>query len=980
MVSFVARAHVDVHRIVVNMAVRFLTCFVLSIIVCFGSVTGGMAADETVRVGIYLGYGINRSQGGSYSGYVCDYLQEIGKYTKWDYVFVEGSPLTSLERLKNGEIDMMVLVQHTPDRAAQFAYSARPMGYEYGVLYAREENSSLYFDDFTGFNGLTVGMLRGAYYNTTFEHYRTANNFTVNNLVFDTPEELLQAFERGEVDLMVTSNLYNITGVRLVGRFTQDSLYVGIAPNRPDFKEELDSAQAIIHDADVYLDARLYARHYASQPSNRPAFTREEADFARTFRPLRVAVLSNWAPMAFEENGHLRGIVPDIVQLMAHHGGLRVELEAMADYQAAEQALQNGQVDLLATYGVMEGQRFGRALDATETYLEVPMVLVGRVDFTPHGASRVALPEGFGLEASVLAGLPKAQIVRLPSFQACLNAVRQGEADATLMTSYQFEMVVHTPAFGDLIFLSIVDRPLKLSMGISPSFPPLGVGVVRKSLTKIATGEINERLVASSIQSAESVSFTALVGSLYKELLAVIGGVALCMAWVFTLLRRRTERQLRDTAYVDRLTGYGNWNKFEEDAPLLRQRSGYAFVVLDIENFSLVNEYFGYAVGSQTLRFVADVIAAELDDKEIAARRGSDLFVILLHFTSLDELLIRISALQRRISDMQTGSEEAGRHILHTACGVCVDESGPEGRPISLSSLFDKANLARKSLKPLHESACAVYDGEMHASVLEVHDIEQRMELALRGGEFQVYYQPKFDLVSETPVGAEALVRWMHPERGTVGPDAFIPLFEQNGFILKLDMYVLEDVCRRLRLWLDQGLTPVPVAVNISKVHVHTAGFVRNVYAIVRRYNIPPYLVELEITETAFFSNTGALLENLSRLGELGFTLSLDDFGSGYSSLNMLKSLPVHVLKIDKGFFDMDEDDERGRKIIRSVIEMAHGLHMKVVAEGVETAEQIAFLRNIQCDLIQGYYYSRPLPVEAFESMIFGITEIPQKN
>lgn len=240
-------------------------------------------------------------------------------------------------------------------------------------------------------------------------------------------------------------------------------------------------------------------------------------------------------------------------------------------------------------------------------------------------------------------------------------------------------------------------------------------------------------------------------------------------------------------------------------------------------------------------------------------------------------------------------------------------------------------------------------------------------ERALKNEEFVVYFQPKFCLSSSTVGGAEALVRWKQPRRGLIPPDDFIPRFEKNGFIVSLDLYVFEQVCKKLREWLDDGIEAIPISVNVSKLHFYTPDDTEKYISLVRGYNIPSRLLVLEITESVAVENVEYLKNVLEGWKEEGMRIALDDFGTGYSSLNLLSKLPFDELKLDKEFMLEISRSEKSRILVSSLIKMAHQLKMDLVAEGVETEEQYAFLKAQGCDTVQGYFYSPPLPIEEFE-------------
>ena len=280
----------------------------------------------------------------------------------------------------------------------------------------------------------------------------------------------------------------------------------------------------------------------------------------------------------------------------------------------------------------------------------------------------------------------------------------------------------------------------------------------------------------------------------------------------------------------------------------------------------------------------------------------------------------------------------------------------------------DRAAMARQSIKGNALTNVAFYNDTQESRLVTRKFIEDRMYYALEHDEFVMYLQPKYSISTTGIVGAEALVRWIHPEKGML----FIPVFEQDGFITMLDEYIWEQACKALRKWIDLGYEPIPISVNISRVHLSSDKFIDVLDGLIEKYDIPKRLLETEITETLENAGDEAAIK---RLKERGYMLLMDDFGSGYSSLNMLKNTPFDVIKIDRDFFGEFMMSDRGKKIISHTISMSKDIGLDMVAEGVETKEQAEFLERCGCDVAQGYFYSRPVCLEEFEKLAFSGAE-----
>ena len=309
---------------------------------------------------------------------------------------------------------------------------------------------------------------------------------------------------------------------------------------------------------------------------------------------------------------------------------------------------------------------------------------------------------------------------------------------------------------------------------------------------------------------------------------------------------------------------------------------------------------------------------------------------------------------------------------IHTGIYAITD---PE---LQISAMCDRAQLAANQNRGKYDEYFYLYDDSLREKLLEEQFITSNMHQALEQRQFHVYYQPKYDLNTEVIAGAEALVRWIHPEKGFMSPGKFIPLFEQNGFITQLDEYVWETACRDIRSWMDQGIQNISVSVNVSRSDIYNTKLIDTITGLVKKYNIPIHYLHLEITESAYTENPTQIIAVVEKLRKLGFIIEMDDFGSGYSSLNMLAEMPVDVLKLDMGFIQSETKKSSGKGILSFVISLAKWLDLAVVAEGVETKEQIVSLRSMDCNYVQGFYFAKPMEEPAFINLVkeVGITEM----
>lgn len=425
----------------------------------------------------------------------------------------------------------------------------------------------------------------------------------------------------------------------------------------------------------------------------------------------------------------------------------------------------------------------------------------------------------------------------------------------------------------------------------------------------------------------------------------------------------RATLSLRYKAERDPLTGIYNMRTFYAHAErLIRENTSrtYSIIRIDIDEFKVINDLYGMDEGDLLLQKMALTLHGLINERSVCGRISADVFCACVE---LDE--DGILNIVHRLTDMLAMYPLPSKIL--PSFGICRVDN-PE-TPINV--LCDWAHLAQKQVKGKAVIFHAFYDDTLRDGILKEKHIENRMHNALDLGQFQLYLQPKVHIPTGRIIGAEGLVRWLDPHAGLIQPDDFIPLFEKNGFIIRLDEYIWEQACRLLRRWLNEGRTLLPLSVNVSRMHVHDIRLRDKILALTDKYDLPPNMLELELTENIFLDSKSQTFVAIDALRELGFRFSLDDFGAGYSSLNILKNLPVETLKIDRGFLDEVVATERGKTIIRCIITLAKSINMQVVAEGVETREQAEFLCQSGCIQAQGFHYARPLTVPDFESMAF---------
>lgn len=429
------------------------------------------------------------------------------------------------------------------------------------------------------------------------------------------------------------------------------------------------------------------------------------------------------------------------------------------------------------------------------------------------------------------------------------------------------------------------------------------------------------------------------------------------IVFLFYNLRRRQE--LFRLAYKDSITGGDNFSNFKEKAKKYENTEGYV-IALDISEFKLVNNVCGNASGDEVLKVIWDVILANCNDNEQAARVNADRFVIFWIESSKKTVTYRIEKL---INEIEGISEQLSVPRLYPVIGIRAVEKLDDA-----DKRYGEALRAKALVKNRRDRHYAFYDEIDYDTIVENKKLENGFEKALADKKFEVWYQPKFNSHTGKIVGSEALIRWRADDGSLISPGRFIPLFEKNGNIIRLDEYVFREVCRQQKEWQKEGIQILPVSVNISRFSLYYSNVVEKYERIINYYDVDHKYVQIEITESAIIENT-VIVELIQKFHDAGFDILLDDFGSGYSSLASLNQMPFDTIKLDKSLVDY-VGNENGEKLLKFIVQLVQSLGMKITAEGVEYKEQLDFLENLNCDDIQGFYFSKPLMLADFSAKL----------
>lgn len=462
----------------------------------------------------------------------------------------------------------------------------------------------------------------------------------------------------------------------------------------------------------------------------------------------------------------------------------------------------------------------------------------------------------------------------------------------------------------------------------------------------------------------------------YTYIIFSVVGLLLILALLHIFTNRiRHYKLIQKAAMTDPLTGEMNGAAFmmkcKEKFANARAEE-YTILWFHIRHFKLINKLFGLKTGDQLLCKVMEIMKAQVEKDGFAAHGDADNFYLCIHSGSeryvrqvFDGIMTEVEQLIQNYSE----SQDAIFPLVLNAGAYIVDDPDKE-----ISLILDCASVAAREREATEDGICKFYEGTVMDSMETEQSLNGMLQEALDEGQFITYLQPKVGLKDDRVCGVEALVRWIHPEKGMISPGEFIPVFERNGKICEIDVYVFEQTCKAMRCWIDSGHDPIPASVNLSRQHFQHKNFLEKYIEIANRYRIPAGVIELELTESIFIEEEG--LKNIKncirKMHEHGFLCSIDDFGAGYSALGLLSEFDIDTVKLDRRFF-LNIGTEKARVVVKKMVELAKEIGAGTVAEGIETQEQLDFVKEIQCDCVQGFYFARPMPIADCEAWLDGL-------
>lgn len=947
---------------------------VMIFMICAVNVSFVKAESKVIKVGYidYPGF-IQKMDDGSYEGYGVEYLNEIAKYNNWTYEFVENTWEQTLKDLKNGKIDIICQAQKTAEREKDYIFSNYSVGSEFTIVYANLK-SNIYYKDLEGMNNKKVGMLKDSYQMLTWTNYANKNKIKYTPVYYNSETEIVQALKDNKIDLAAVGSISLHKGMRVVDRFNQEPFYIVTGKMNGKFMAEVDRALDEIRNDSPYFQQHLQDKYYSeSAYSNQPLLTKEENEYIERYKEIVVGLKADSIPYSYKEAHKITGLFKGVLDLMGGKSKLSIRIEYVSD---PKKFLEEG------TNRFYIGNSLGSGVSTVKgkywhsnNIFSVDQVIVKRknTSISQDKVSSVAVVKDalYNSQTKLLYVNSDEQIKKYDSVKECMEAVRTGKVDFAINDIYSVNYYMQSKRYADsLAAVSEYNESSAYCLLASAQVNDILKSVVNKLISSISDEEIDNVCVKYSSGIKYNASLTEriednlaliILGIAIAILLMVLGYVVISKK-TNALIQSKENEILRRKVEIDKLTGLYNIDIFYEKVAERLRISDEEFYIMNINinRLKVVNDIYGIEEGDELIKHVADRLKMFRDsqtdgDNILLARMSDDNFFALLTKEQYD--LIKTFDL---VDDYHLKINITVRTGLYL-----VDD-----RTLPINVMCDRAQIATDTVKEGMKKV-GIYSRQQGDQLIFEQNILNDINGAMEQGQIVIYIQPKYDVVHKKIVGGESLVRWLHPKFGMIPPFKFITVLEKNNYITRLDYYVWEKTCQLLRYLKDKNGSVLPISVNVSRVNFYTTNLVSNLLELVEKYNLEPKDLQLEITETVYTEEKQVIYSIISELQEAGFKILMDDFGSGYSSLNMLKDAPIDVLKLDMAFMrNLDNENERNNIIVESIVELSKKLNISVVVEGVESEKQVNFLKSIGAEVIQGYYFSKPIPTDEYEKLI----------
>ena len=893
---------------------------------------------------------------------VDDYMRVLASYAGMEAVMMPGTYQENLARLGSGEIDVIADVSSTPERRQELAFSRFPVGFNFTALYLHG-GTGAFAQSWE--RPLRLGHIGGNYTSGLSTQVLTNQGLRADWQSFPDRASMAKAYELGQIDgFDLSGSMFEDYEPAAYGDFR--ATFFVVRKDRQELLQELNRASEWLMLTRPTFLSDTYKMRQTELPLPPLVLNRAERCYLQEHPKLRLMVVANERPYAYiDENGELDGAMRVVADRLQEDLGVNIEVIPSTFYEQAYADMQAGKADILLN--MFWNPRWGaeRGLNQTAPFMTSYFTSVTRRTGVLDNAVIATLDNRLA-QAMMARYFPGKSVRTYKTIEDCLEAVRTGQADVTYVRMETAQYQTLQGRFPDLAVSGRVAMQRGIVMGVPQDADPALLSLLDKEINHMGDQVTDDYYAAQTRKALRERSAGSFFYTYYHYFgwaVAIAALLALLAFWRYRRMRKANEAALQRTIDHDAVTGLYTSSWLERHGTILLARTGSAgraVCVARIVRPEVLAGNYGREDVVELLQRMGRQLG-ELPVIELTGVRSSaaDLVALTLP-VGKEELRAQLQQLLRDNEFLTVGHMKV--HVALEA-GVCY-----LGSPaMDIRTAINNATLAAHGAQPVQ-----FFNSTLQRETLLTSRMESLQQEALDRGEFQIWFQPKYDLRTCKCVGAEALVRWQNKELGFLMPGRFIPLFEQNGFISQLDFYNLAHVMQFQMQCRMRGLPVLPISVNQSRVHMREQGYLQQMEGMVAHFGTEG--IELELTETAFAFTDDKMREHslhiINKLHGMGFAIDMDDFGSGYSDLALLNQLPLDVMKIDRSLLVASEDSSRMQIVLRQMIDLGHALGMRVICEGIETEEQEQLLIACGCEYGQGFRYGRPMLPADYEDFL----------
>lgn len=951
-----------------RMILLLLAMLLVTSNLCVYKVNADEKKLKTVRVGFFAFDGYhNMDEYGNKSGYGYEVLQQMKRHEDWKYEYVgyDRSWNDMLTMLENGEIDMVTSAGKSEERMKAFDYSDYDIGHNSVILTVRADDDRYSPGDHDQYDGMRIGLLYGNEKNEKLDELAAERGFTYIPVFYDNTEELEHALQEGkDIDALLTSNLRRPENEKILEEFDAKGFYVIVKKGNHELMDEINHALIRMSNDDPQWKEKLRIKYYQLGMSNDVTLSNEDTALIRQLneenKVFTVLARPDNEPYSYLVDGKMCGIIPDLFSSMAAKAHISYEYLPIKTITQYWEAFNGDVADFVldATSSFQRAENLGMV--NVGTYMSTPISAVYR-QRNENDLRKVSSVRELSKAVETFNSMP-IEFKESATFTQSIEWLQDGTCDIALLPSLRAEEFLLADYRNQYMATVLSDRSISFSILVKQGEYPKLASLLAKICASVNTDDTERLMVKYRSDREHEVSLVTFFYSNPFFCFMVVAVVALSVvcALIITIRRKqelaeRNQQLIKTNEFLlenDPLTGGFNGTGFLKEIEKFRKKghdlSKYTILFVDIKDFKAINEMVGRKRGDELLVLLYNTFNENFKP-DISAKVEADHFAFFLSQEKRDFDLLKDTLTLEKDVD--------GNHLkIHCLCGIYEIEDGEQ--PVEKMLYF--ARVARYFLTEDSAEPYKLFEPYMSHAYIDKAEVLTNYENGIKNKEFQVYYQPIVDVKTGKIASAEALVRWKRGD-SMISPGLFIPTLEKNGCISELDAYIEQSVYDFLLERKDSGKPVVPISVNLSGIDIKDKAFIDKLSEHSRRERLGAHLMRYELTETAYTDLEDSYISFIQKLKEGGTQFVLDDFGSGYSSFGMIQNYHFGILKIDMSFIRNMMHNDKVKVIVQTIISMCHQLGIKVVAEGVEHREESLLLNDMECDYIQGYYYSKPL-------------------